>query len=31
EIKKQSFLHKLTHFRSVKKDSYIDKIIMQVN
>ncbi|HEF9979870.1 TPA: capsular polysaccharide synthesis protein [Campylobacter coli] len=31
EIQQQSFLHKLTHFRSVKKDSYIDKIIMQVN
>ncbi|EAK0439227.1 capsular polysaccharide synthesis protein [Campylobacter lari] len=29
EIQKQSFLHKLTHFKSIKKDSMIDKIIMQ--
>lgn len=29
EIKKQSFLHKLTHFRTIKRDSYIDKIVMQ--
>ncbi|TEY03445.1 capsular polysaccharide synthesis protein [Campylobacter sp. US33a] len=29
DIKKQSFLHKLTHFRTIKKDSCIDKIIMQ--
>ncbi|EAL4711477.1 glycosyl transferase [Campylobacter lari] len=29
EIQKQSFLHKLTHFKSIKKDSMIDKIILQ--
>lgn len=29
EIRQQSFLHKLTHFRTIKKDSMIDKIVMQ--
>ncbi len=29
EIKKQSFLHKLTHFRTIKNGSMIDKIVMQ--
>ncbi|EJG3289084.1 glycosyl transferase, partial [Campylobacter coli] len=29
EIQQQSFLHKLTHFRTIKKDSMIDKIIIQ--
>lgn len=29
DIQKQSFLHKLTHFKSIKKDSMIDKIILQ--
>ncbi len=29
EVKNQSFLHKLTHFKTIKKNSMIDKIIMQ--
>ncbi|EHA0908099.1 glycosyl transferase, partial [Campylobacter coli] len=29
EIQQQSFLHKLTHFRTIKNGSMIDKIIMQ--
>ncbi len=29
EIKNQSFLHKLTHFKTIKKNSMIDAIIMQ--
>nr|WP_243705879.1 capsular polysaccharide synthesis protein [Campylobacter volucris] len=28
-IQNQSFLHKLTHFRTIKKDSMIDKVILQ--
>lgn len=29
DIKNQSFLHKLTHFRSIKPNSMIDKVVMK--